>query len=270
MNEKNAAYAAIACTVFAVGVVYLNLGLFGGVMAIALSVLGALGVGAVYVSFMMGYMAMPLVTGFLKVSEEIGGGYRIPPSQDAVVKDVGGTCHATMYMAVKFYESSTADAEAPLTATYVDLWERSLSQIKFPFKFCLIAYLEDIARYRERIEDKRYSATYKLGKERESGKPDALTLDKWEREIQRANAMLERLAEGEKPMGVVQYAVTTGIGANEGAAIAAARRQVGEIRSTAANALNVEIKPLRGEDMKRCFTWEHYIPPERADFVSSL
>ncbi|VVC71893.1 Uncharacterised protein [uncultured archaeon] len=239
-------------------------------VAIAISVIGVLGIGVVYASFMMGHMVMPAITGFLKVSENVGSGYRIPPSQDVVVKDMGGVYHATVYMAVRFYESSSAEAEAPMSSTYLDLWERGLAGVKFPFKFCLITYLEDLAKYRESVEDKRFAATYQLGKAREVDRPDALTIDKWEREIARMNSMLERLAEGEKPMGAVQYAVTTGIGVNEGAAIAAAKRQVGEIRATVANALNVEIKPLKGEDMKRCFVWEQYVPSERAEFLAGL
>ena len=66
------------------------------------------------------------------------------------------------------------------------------------------------------------------------------------------------------------YAATMGIGANEQAAIDSARRQVSEIRSSVANALNVEIKPLKGEDLRKCFLWELYVPPDTREFLTSL
>jgi hypothetical protein len=270
LTERNAAFAAMGLGIFATAVAFMNLSSFGGIVGMVLVLLGALGIVVTYAMFTLGFAALPLITNALHVSEHLGNGYKIPPSQDVIVRNVGGIYHATMYMQARFYEAATSEVEEETTSTYMELWERALAGIKFPFKFCLISFPEDIAKYREDIETQRYAATIKLGKEREKPNPDALVIDKWEREIARLNAMLARLTAGEKPMGAVMYLATTGIGVNEEAAIAAARRQVGEIRSTVANALNIEIKPVKGEDMKRCFRWEYYVPPDKAEFVSSL
>jgi len=270
LTERNAALAAIGLCLFATAITFMNLSSLGGIFGVILIIIGVLGMAATYVLFTMGYAVMPFMTSTLGVSDLLGNGYKIPPSQDVVIRNVGGIYHATMYMSARFYEAATSEVEEEMTVAYMDLWERALAGIKFPFKFCLISFPEDIAKYRENLETQRYAATIKLGKEREKPNPDALTIDKWEREIARLNAMLARLTAGEKPMGAVMYVATTGIGVNEAAAIAAAQRQVGEIRSTVANALNLDIKVVKGEDLKRCFTWEFYIPPDRAEFVSSL
>ena len=120
------------------------------------------------------------------------------------------------------------------------------------------------------MQTDRAGAQIKLGKEKEKPNPDALTIDKWEREIDRLNDMLSRLTSGEKPMGTLMYIATTGVGVSEDAAIAQAKKQVDEVRSTVANALNIEIVPLKGEDMKKCFKWERAIPPEPKDFAAQI
>jgi len=49
----------------------------------------------------------------------------------------------------------------------------------------------------ESTETILYAATIKLGKEKEKLNPDALTIDKWEREIQRLSAELAALKQKE-------------------------------------------------------------------------
>jgi len=271
LNERNAAIAALGLEVFALAVLFMGGGsAIGGLATTALFALGLAGIGFTYIAFTAGYVLMPLITRSLKVTEMMGNGYKIPPSQDVVLRNVGGIYHATMFMSARFYEAATTETEEETTTAYMELWERALAAVKFPMKFSLITYLEDIAKYRENIETQRYSATIKLGKEKDKPNPDALVIDKWEREVARLNAMLAKLTEGEKPMGAVMYVGTTGIGVSEDAATASAKKQVGEIRSTVANSLNVEIKPVNGEDMKRCFRWEFMVQPDPKEFNSSL
>jgi len=270
LGERNAALAALGLCAFGAVMTFMNMGNVGGILGSVLIAMGLAGAGIVYAAFAMGYIVMPMITGVLKVTENMGNGYKLPPSQDVVLRNVGGTYQAISYMSARFYEAAVATTEDEMTTAYMELWERALAGIKFPFKICLLTYLEDIAKYREDIETQRYGATLRLGKAKEQANPDALTIDKWEREIARLNAMLSRLTSGEKPMAAVMYLVTAGVGVNEDAAIAASRRQVGEIRSTVANALNIEIKPVKGEDLKRCFRWELYIPPDKKEFLSSL
>jgi hypothetical protein len=271
LSERNTAFAALGLNMFTLAVLFMTGGAaLGGLTMTVLFAIGALGLFATYASFVAGYTVMPLITKNLRVTEIMGNGYKVPPSQDVVLKNVGGIYEATIFMKAKFYEAATSETEEAATTAYMELWERALAGIKFPMKFSLIAYLEDIAKYRENIETQRYAATIKLGKEKEKPQPDALVIDKWEKEKARLDGLLYKLTAGEKPMGAVMYVGTTGIGVSEDAAVAAAKRQVGEIRSTVANALNVEIKAVNGEDMKRCFRWETWIPPDPKEFVASM
>lgn len=270
ITEKNIAFAAIGLGIVGTVLSFTRSAEIGTTMMFLLILIGILSVALTYGVFMAAYFIMPFITRALRVSEDLSEGYRIPPSQDVVVRNVGGIYQATMFMAAKFFEAAVAGVEEEAGTSYMELWERNLAALRFPMKFSIIAYLEDVVKYREGIETQRATAQIKLGKEREKPNPDALTMDKWEREKERLNAMLARLTAGEKPMGVLMYVSTMGLGVNEESAIAQVKKQVEEIRATVANALNLDMVPLNGEDMKKCFRWEFMIPPEPKTFFAQV
>jgi len=269
VTERNVAFGSIGLALTAMAISFTRATDIGGILVLVLMVVGAASVGIIYGVFMAAYLIMPFVTRLLRVSEDLSEGYKIPSTQDVVVRSVGGIYQATSFMGAKFYEAAVAGVEEE-GANYMDLWERTLATIRFPMKFNLLTYLEDVVKYRENIETQRASAQLRIGKEREKPNPDSLTIDKQEREVDRMNDMLSRLTAGEKPMGVLMYISTTGVGVSEDAAIAQSKKQVDEIRSAVANALNLEITPLNGEDMKKCFRWERVISPEPKDFFAQV
>jgi hypothetical protein len=219
--------------------------------------------------YKVGFIILPLITKILKVSEIRVGGFEIPPSQDVILKNIGGIYYATMFLYARFYESAAVGVEEE-QASYMDLWERAVSSVSFPFKFCIITYIENILKFREDVETKRASAQMKLGREREKPRPDPITIDRWERDIARQNEMLVRLSAGEKPLGIVMYVMTSAVGVSADAAIASVRAQANELKANFSNTLNVEITNLVGEDMKKCFEWEVAIPPTPKDLKASI
>jgi hypothetical protein len=74
-------------------------------------------------------------------------------------------------------------------------------------------------------------------------------------------AQLARISSGERPLGLIAYAMTTGVGITKEAAVAVAKNQAAELKTLLANALNVEVSYLYGEDMKKCYEMEAIIPP---------
>ena len=76
----------------------------------------------------------------------------------------------------------------------------------------------------------------------------------WENQI-------NKLTRGIKPMGLVSYVMTTATGVSKEAATAAVNAQANELKATISNALNVQVEPLTGDEMLRCFQWEIMIPP---------
>jgi len=216
-----------------------------------------------------GYVILPYLTKILKVSEIRAGGFEVPPSQDVIIKNMGGIYYATLFLYTRFYESATVGVEEQ-QVSYMELWERAVSSMSFPFKFCVITYIEDILKFREDVETRRAAAQMKLGREREKPRPDPITIDKWERDVARQNEMLARLSSGEKPLGTLMYIMTSAVGVSADAAIAVVKAQANELKANFSNTLNVEITNLSGEDMKKCFEWEIAIPPAPKDLKASI
>lgn len=212
-----------------------------------------------FVLWKWGYMLIPYVTSRLNIIE-VHNGYELTPAQDAIVRRVGDTFYASVFLHIKMYKSVTERAEEE-TMSYVESFERAIAQIRFPVKISTLLFAKDVAKYREDIETKKYSAQLRLQREREKPEPDAITLDRLEKEVAMYEAQLMRIAAGERPLGLIAYAMTTGTGITKDAAVAVAKNQAAEIKTLLANALNVEVSYLYGEDMKKCFQLEYMIPP---------
>jgi hypothetical protein len=267
INEKTMAAAAI-------GIAFLSM-----MVALPAPAMGIFKVVVIVVCFIfllldaviykLGFIVLPFVTKILKVREIRAGGFEVPPSQDVILKNIGGVYYAAQFMYGRFYTSAAVGVQEE-QSSYMDLWERAVASINFPFKFCLFSYVEDILKFREDVETNRAAAQLKLGREREKPRPDAITIDKWEREVAKQNELLARLSAGEKPLGALMYVVTLAVGVSPEAATAAVKGQTIELKATFSNALNVEIVELKGEDMKKCFDWEVAFPPTLKDLKGSI
>ncbi|MCX6776150.1 MAG: hypothetical protein NT130_04870, partial [Candidatus Micrarchaeota archaeon] len=184
INERTLTAASLGITLICALLSFTTRGLgSSAILAIFASVIFAIFSVVIY---KVGFLILPFITRFLKVSEIRVGGFEIPPSQDAVIKNVGGVYYATMFLYARFYESAVVGVEEQ-KAPYMDMWERAVGSINFPFRFSLITYIEDLVKFREDVETNRAAAQLKLGKLREMPRPDALSVDKWEREVAKQN-----------------------------------------------------------------------------------
>ena len=230
-------------------------------------------IGAI-VSFLIwkwGYILIPFFTKGQRIIEVHDGGWELTPAQDAIVKKVGDTYYASVFLHIKMYKSATEKTPEE-NLVYIDSFERAIANVKFPMKIGLVMYAVDVSKRREDLETKRYEAQLKLQREREKPEPDILAIDRLEKEVAMWEAQLARIAAGERPMGLIAYAMTTGTGITKDAAVANAKNRAAELKTLLANALNVEISYLYGEDMKKCFEMEYMIPPtekELKEFVEA-
>ncbi len=85
-------------------------------------------------------------------------------------------------------------------------------------------------------------------------------MDRYEREVVKWEAELQKIIRGVKPMGALAYAMTTATGITKESAIAAVRNQTSEIKAVLTNALNIEIDVLTADEMLKAFEWEKMIP----------
>ncbi len=216
-----------------------------------------------------GYLIIPLITQRTKVVMVTDTGYEIPPEQDAIVKKVGGVFYASEFLGLKIFESATEKALEENVA-YNQYFERAISNLKYVTKIAYMLYVEDVGEKRKMIETKRAEAQLRLSRERDKPDPDVLRMDKYEREVAHWDVQLNKLIRGVKPMGVIAYAMTTATGISKEAALAAVRSQASELRTVLANALNVEVIPLTGDEMIKCFEWETFYPTTPRELEESV
>jgi hypothetical protein len=207
-----------------------------------------------------GYIFIPYLTKRANIIEVHDGGWELTPAQDAIVKKIGDNYYASVFLHLKMYKSTT-ERSAEENVLYTEAFERAIAQIKYPIKIGTVLFAREISKYREDLETKRYEAQLKLQREREKPEPDVITLDRLEKEVAMYEAQLTRIATGERPMGLIAYAMTTAVGVTKDAAVAVAKNQAAEIKTLLANALNIEVGYLYGEDMRKCYEMEMMIPP---------
>jgi hypothetical protein len=224
------------------------------------TILAALSAVLSFVLFKWGYLLIPYLTKRANIIEVPSPGYELTPAQDAVIKKVGDNYYASVFIHIKMYRSTT-EKSAEENVVYVDSFERAIASVRFPVKIATIVFAKDISKYREDVETKRYESQLRLQREREKPEPDILSLDRLEKEVAMWEAQLSRITSGERPMGLISYAMTTGVGVTKDAAVAVAKNQAAELKTLLANALNVEVGYLIGEDMKKCFDMQFMIPP---------
>jgi len=256
--ERNMTLAAFALSAILVVLIFVGGGL-GGLTPLLLIASVALSCAGLLI-FKYGYWIVPFLTRRVRVIDVIEEPYEVTPTQDAVIKKIGSSYYASMFIHVKIYESSTEKSEDEKRA-FMDLWERAVSSMKVVTKFCLMSYTKDLSKYRTIIENKKAEAQLKLANER--GKPDSdkFQIDTLEREISMWDNMISKLSTGDPPVSQVTYIMTTGQGPTSEMAVAAVKNQANEIKSTISSTLNAEVAVLTGDDMRRCFEWEFMLPP---------
>ncbi len=254
-----------------------GVGIFGGIMALAgggpIGIIGFLlaGFGSVAAVLFLkyGYMVVPLITQRTNMVLMTDTGYEVPPSQDVVLKKVGGLYYASSFLGIRIFESAT-EKTLEQNIAYNEDFERAISNIKYVAKIAYMLYAEDVGEERKKIETKKAEAQLRLSREREKTEPDVLRIDKYEREVAMWDNQLAKLTKGLRPMGVLAYAMTTASGVSKEAAMAAVRAQARELKVTLSNSLNVQVEPLQADQMLKCFEWEKAMPPTPRELESAL
>jgi hypothetical protein len=264
--ERNIALACIGIGTILVAMTFIISGLWS--MASFLLILAPLFSTAGLLLFKYGYWILPFLTKRVRVIDVIEEPYEFSTSQDAVIKKIGNSYYASMFIHVKVYESTTEKSEDQ-KAAFMDLWERAISGLKFVTKFCISSYAKDLTKYKSIIENKKADAQLRLANEKGKPEPNEATLGKFEREISMWDNMISKIATGDNAIMQITYIMTCGQGPTPEMALAAAKNQANEIKSTISTTLNADVAVLTGDDMKRCFEWEYMLPPQIREESSS-
>ena len=216
-----------------------------------------------------GYILIPIITKQTKTSVFLDTTYEIPPSQDVIVTKRENTYYASAFLSIKMYESST-EKTLEENIAYNEYFERAISNMRYVTKINYLIFVEDISRKRRDLETKRAESQLRLAREKDKPEPDVLRIDRYEREVATLDHEVNKIIKGEKPMGIISYAMTSAMGVSKEAAIAQAKSQAKELITLLANALNVEVVQLTADEMLKCFEWERFFPANRMELDDEM
>jgi hypothetical protein len=247
----------------AILIVIVQLALLGGIVLYPNFALALVGIFSFVVAAAMwrfGYLLKPMITKQTNVVEGFGK-YEIPPSQDVIVKKIGNRYYASSFMLVRFTQSSTEKTPAQV-ASIRQGYERALSSLNYVYKISNMVCPVELTPYIEKIKEKRSNAEARLSElsSLPSSSNVGSEMARLNREIQSYGSQLERIQAGERPMRVLNFAMTCASSNSRDDAISRTKAQCAEIKSVLSSTLDTEILLMRGDDMKRCFEWEQMLP----------
>lgn len=240
-----------------------------GVFLVIAALMVLTGTVSIFMFWKYGYILVPLITERTNIILMMQGGYEVPPGEDVVIKKGEGVYYASSFLGIKIFESAT-EKSGEENVSYNEYFERAISNLKYVTKIAYMLYVEDIGQKRKTIETRKAESQLRLQRERDKSEADVLKIDKLERDVSHWDLQLNKLIKGVKPMGVIAYAMTTAAGISKEGAIASARAQSRELATVLSNALNVEVKLLKGEEMLKCFEWEKFYPTTPAELEESV
>lgn len=207
-----------------------------------------------------GFILKPIIARHAHLIEGFGK-YEMPPSQDVIVKKNGNKYYATAYLLVRFTQSA---AEKTPDQIYVmrQSYERALSSMNQVYKISNMVCPIDLTPHVDKIKERRSKAESRMSEiislpaSSNTGAEIALL----KREIESCEKQLGKIQSGERPMQVLNFAMTTASSHSKDDAISQVRQQAAEIKTVVSSTLDTEVLQLAGDDLKRCFEWEYMLP----------
>ncbi len=248
----------MATTIVAVQIVLLAILVFYPNELIAIGAVASFVIAAAVWRF--GFILKPILAKQANIMEGFGK-YEIPPSQDVIVKKESDRYYASAYLLVRFTQSSTEKTPEQIALTRQS-YERALSSLNYVYKISNMICPVDLSGFLDKIKERRSSAESRLS-ELQSLPPSTnqgADMTRLKREIESYENQLDKILEGERPMRVLNFAMTCATSHSRDDAVAKAKQQAAELKTVIASTLDTEVLHLGGDEMKRCFEWDHMLP----------
>jgi len=199
-----------------------------------------------------GGVLLPFLLKQLRVVETRGG-WQL--DRDVAVVQDGDRFLASAFLEVDVHFSPSRHA-SDASVSYGAAFEKALCGLSFPAQFGLLVYPVDLEAYREGVLTSRLEAELSISRIKQSTKPDAVALAAQERKKAMAARLLTQLSSGQRPLDAVYYASTTAEGGSFEQAAEKARFQARELKAVLAHALNLSVRTMDGDGLRRCLDWK--------------
>lgn len=261
MDEETIIYLGFTSIVALIGIFFS--GGYGTLSIVAVALCIATLVFIVVMNY-ADFIIFPVFTIILGIKTMAAKNYIIPKNQNCIIKNVNGLYYATGYLTANVYNyvfgaERVEEGEDEKLAMAPDKWERIVMNVKFPFKFHMLTYANEIQSYREELEGKRGFLEFQLSKEMQASTPNQLTIDDFQRRINIIQSRIERLSSGERPVGSVMYIETIAVGVSEKAAMDALTNQINQLE-TVFNSMDLNIARVVGRELNILFRFGYQLP----------
>lgn len=271
MDEEGIVYLLFSLVIILIG---FNISpMFGGGLysAIALILLAVTAVVIIAMNW-ADFVIVPAITSLLGISFQPAKGYKINKNQSAVIKNVNGLYYSTAYITANlfgytFRTEDVQDDEYKLIAA-PETWERIVMNLNFPFKYHILATGLDVQVVRDELEGKRSYQEFQLSRALQ-GNSNEVVLTDIRRKLSSIQAKIDRISQGERPIGAVMYIETTAIGVSEKASIDALEAQVKQLQ-VSFSALDIELRRVVGREIYTLFKFNYALPTTFAELAMNF
>jgi len=256
-------------------IVIANMSSFGGGLYPYLALIFAvLTIGLILMITFADFVVFPLATSILGITFQPFKDYKITKKQDAVIKSVRGIYYATGFItanlfAFEFKEEQVEENVEEREVTSLQNWEKAVMSLDFPFKFHVLSAGLDVQSVRDELEGKRSYQEFNLSKALQSGSANDVIITDMQRKISIIQAKLDRIAQGERPIGAVMYFETTAVGISEKAALDALSEQIRRIQ-VAFTGMDVQLLRVVGRELYTLYKFNFMLPTEVVEMESNF
>jgi len=256
-------------------IVIANMSSFGGGLYPYLALIFAvLTIGLILMITFADFIVFPLATSILGITFQPFKDYKINKKQDAVIKSVRGIYYATGFItanlfAFEFKEEQVEENVEEREVTSLQNWEKAVMSLDFPFKFHVLSAGLDVQSVRDELEGKRSYQEFNLSKALQSGSANDVIITDMQRKISIIQAKLDRIAQGERPIGAVMYFETTAVGISEKAALDALSEQIRRIQ-VAFTGMDVQLLRVVGRELYTLYKFNFMLPTEVVEMESNF
>jgi hypothetical protein len=272
MDEEGLIYFAM-CGVFVFLLIIFSSS-FGGVTGIICLMIAVFALIGLCMMNWADFILFPFLTSIFNVTFQPAKGYRIPPKQDAIVKNVGGLFYATGFLtasllAYTFKEEGVQDNEDQQLMNAPERWERAIAALNFAFKFHVLSAGRDVQKVREEIEGKRSYQEFQLSRAQQNTGTTDTVITEINRKINVIQSRMDRISRGEKPIAALMYMETTAFGVSEKAALDALGGQMRQLQ-VAFSSFDISLQRIVGRELYMLFKFNFMLPTTLEEMSTSF
>jgi hypothetical protein len=254
-------------------IVFANMSTFGPtIYAYIAIILAGLTLAAILMISFADFIVFPTVTSIFGITFQPFNNYEITKHQEAVIKNVKGIYYATGFLtanlfAFEFKEEQVEENLNDKMISSLGNWEKATMSIDFPFKFHIISEGLDVQSIRDELEGKRSYQEFNLSRALQSGSANDVIITDIQRKISIIQAQLDRISQGERPIGAIMYFETTAVGVSKKAALDVLTEQIKRLQ-IAFTGMDMQMLRVVGRELYTLYKFNFMLPYDNINITT--